>query len=66
MKKYFYAEHILALFNKKRNKVDILIDALDEMQAYNGRSKTDCIALAMGFEYTSDENGNHCYLKENL
>lgn len=29
-------------------KVEILVVALDFMQQYNGRSKTTCIALAMG------------------
>ncbi len=37
-------------FEKKRNKVDILFEALDFMQQYNGRSKVQCIALAMDVE----------------
>ena len=37
-------------FNKKRNKVEILFEALDIMQQYNGRSVWYCIALAMGYE----------------
>lgn len=30
----------------------IMWSALDEMQSYNGRSRTDCIALALGCEET--------------
>lgn len=40
------------LYNKKRNKVEILWEALDYMQQYNGRSKVDCVALALGYEDT--------------
>lgn len=39
-------------------KVDILINALDEMQSYSGRSKMTCIALAMGYETTWCDNDN--------
>ncbi len=30
-------------------KVNVLYAALDEMQTFNGRTKIECIALAMGF-----------------
>jgi len=50
------------LFNKKRDKVAILWDALDYMQQYNGRSKTDCIAIAMGYERV-DTHNSHYYQK---
>jgi len=33
----------------KDKKIEILMMAIDNMQSYNGRSKTECIALAMGF-----------------
>ena len=31
-------------------QVEILLEALDYMNQYNGRSKVQCIALAMGIE----------------
>ncbi len=39
---------ILAKFEKKRNKVDIMWEALDYMNQYNGRTPTECVGLAMG------------------
>lgn len=47
-------EEVWNLFNKKCNKVDILMEALDYMQQYNGRSKICCIALAMGVDYEGE------------
>jgi len=41
-------QKIWEMFNKKRNKVNILLEALDFMQQYNGRSPMQCIGLAMG------------------
>ncbi len=38
------------IFNKKRNKVDILMEAIQIMQGYNGQRVIDCIARAMGYE----------------
>ena len=32
----------------KRNIINLMWEALDEMQAYNGRSRQECILLAMG------------------
>ena len=49
--KIFTDEQIWNMFEKKRDKVNILFEALDFMQQYNGRSKTQCIGLAMGLEY---------------
>jgi len=37
-----------------RKKVEILLEALDHMSFYNGRSKSDCIALAMDYYITED------------
>lgn len=42
------SHEILAMFEKKRNKVDIMWDALGYMQSYNGRSPIECIGFAMG------------------
>ena len=38
--------HLLKL--PKQNLVNLMLSALDEMQVYNGRSKTECIATALG------------------
>jgi hypothetical protein len=47
---------LLDTFEKMSNKkkVDVLIDALDLMQQYNGRSKQDCIVMAMGGDYCEE------------
>ena len=34
-------------FEKKRNKVDILFQAIGYMQQYNGRTVKECVELAM-------------------
>lgn len=48
--KIAYKSDILQLVESKRDKVSILGQALGLMQQYGGRSKVDCIALAMGYE----------------
>jgi hypothetical protein len=62
--KYYTDDHIMkeygALSLKKKN--DILYDALDFMQQYNGRSKFLCIAMAMG--YDNYEGENNTYIKK--
>jgi hypothetical protein len=35
----------------KKNLINLMWGALDEMQAYNGRSRKSCILEAMGAEY---------------
>jgi hypothetical protein len=45
-----------------KEKYSVLWDALDYMEQYNGRSKMDCIILAMG--YKSDNSGG--YFKETI
>ena len=45
-------KEVLEMFQMKHNKVDILWDALDCMQQYNGRTKIECVALAMGVDLT--------------
>ena len=39
------------------SKVKILLEAMEYMQQYNGRSKSECIALSMGYYqiYEDDE-----------
>lgn len=44
-------QQIWDMFEKKKNKVELLFESLDYMQQYNGRSKLCCIGLAMGLEY---------------
>jgi len=42
---------VMELYNKLSSpkKVEVLRSALDYMQQYNGRTKTDCIIYAMGY-----------------
>ena len=41
---------------KKDEQIRVLWEALGVMQGYNGYSKPDCIAMAMGYEM--DEDGH--------
>ena len=63
-KKEFTLGEVLAKYKmlSEGNKNNVLYEALDFMHQYNGRSKTDCIALAMGYEIIDDEN--NIYLKK--
>jgi hypothetical protein len=45
----------------RKNLVNIMWGALDEMQAYNGRSRQGCILEAMGAEKETSESGNFKY-----
>ena len=38
----------------KKNLVHLMSESLDLMQQYNGRTKTNCIAEALGCESNSD------------
>ena len=40
----------------KANLINLMWSALDEMQAYNGRSRMFCIMEAMGAELADDDN----------
>jgi len=40
----------------KKNLVNLLWESLDEMQSYNGNTKTYCICKALGFK-EKEENG---------
>lgn len=41
----------------KRNLINLMWEALDHMQAYNGRSRTACICMAMDCEEIEKDNG---------
>jgi hypothetical protein len=45
----------------RRNLINIMWGALDEMQAYNGRSRQGCILEAMGAEIATSKNGSSKY-----
>jgi len=49
---------------KPQQKIDILWEALDKMQEYNGRSKLLCVAMALG--YDNNEGAYDTYYKRSL
>lgn len=56
--KYFTSSEINEKFHSltKNKRIEVLLEALDYMQSYNGRSKILCIALAMGYDnYEGDD-----------
>jgi BioD-like phosphotransacetylase family protein len=57
-KKEFTFQEVLDKYRALRvDDKNVIIDsAIDFMQQYNGRSKTSCIILAMGYELTDEEN----------
>jgi len=65
-KKHFNAKQIGDEFAALSctEKLQILYDALDIMQQYNGRTKFLCIAIAMG--YDSLEEGNDTFNKRTI
>jgi hypothetical protein len=62
---YYTESQIIDEFNELNceGKINILYDAIDYMQRYNGRSKIICIAMAMG--YDNHEGGKDAYYKRN-
>lgn len=56
--KHYTADQISDKYNKLslNKKNEILYEAIDVMQQYNGRSRFDCIAIAMGYR---NEEGRH-------
>lgn len=50
--KFYSYSHIQKEYSKKTkdDKISILLEALNFMQSYNGRSRFLCIAMAMGYE----------------
>ena len=63
MKKKYTKSEILRKFNALswKDQSNVLYDALDVMQQYNGRSKSQCIVMAMG--YDNDEGENDTWIK---
>ena len=51
-------EEVLTEYNKLslKKKVSILNGAIEYMNQYNGRTRSDCIFLAMGYVNTGEEN----------
>ncbi len=56
--KNYTSEQIQTKFQKltKDKKIEVLYEALDFMQAYNGRSRFLCIAMAMGYDNWEDDD----------
>lgn len=50
--KYVTSRDINNKYNKlsKNKKIEVLYEAIDYMQSYNGRSRFLCIAMAMGYD----------------
>ena len=63
--KHYTTSQILKEFTEldSGKTIEVLVGALDYMQQHNGKSKTMCIALAMG--YKNIEGLWNTYFKEN-
>lgn len=44
----------------KQNIINVMWEALDHMQAYNGRSRMYCILEAIGYEQVNDNKWKPC------
>lgn len=56
--RYYTSEEVSALYDKlsTKKKNEVLYEAIDFMNQYNGRSRFLCIAMAMGFKnYEGDD-----------
>jgi hypothetical protein len=49
----------------KKNLINLMCNALDEMKIYNGRSINDCICTALGCE-EMEKNGRLCWKIPNM
>lgn len=61
--KLYNSEDVSSAYSNltKDEKIQTLYDAIDIMQAYNGRTRFLCIAMAMGY---NNYEGNHdTYIK---
>lgn len=59
MKKYYTKDELNKKYNSltKDEKIEVLNEAIDIMGQYNGRSKSECIFIAMGFDnYDGESN----------
>jgi hypothetical protein len=45
----------------RANLIVLMMNALDEMQSYNGRTRMECIAIALGLESREKEDGTMIY-----
>jgi len=63
--KNYTSEQINKEFSKltKDKKIEVLYEALDYMQQYNGRSRFLCIAMAMGYDNWEGENNTYTKTK---
>ena len=61
METYYSEDQIQEEFNSLPNhqKIEMLWEALDYMQQYNGRSRFTCLALAMGYENWEGEHNTY-------
>lgn len=59
-------EQVTDKFDKLSNKkkVNVLFDAIDYMQQYNGRSISECICLAMGYELHNNDVEGYVWEKQ--
>jgi hypothetical protein len=64
MNEYYTPVQIFTEFNEmsKDSKMEVLYEAINIMQQYNGRSRFECIAKAMGYE--NHEGEGSTYTKE--
>jgi len=61
--KYYTSEQVSTKYASLslKEKNEVLYEAIDYMQSYNGRSRFLCIAMAMGFD--NDEGNTDTYYK---
>lgn len=45
----------------RKNLIGCMMQALDEMQSWNGRTRTHCICTALGCEETVKDDGSATY-----
>lgn len=50
---------------KKDDKIEVLWGALEEMQHFNGRSRWDCVVLAMGGTYEDCNENDEAMIERN-
>lgn len=45
----------------RKNLISVMMQALDEMQAWNGRTRLHCICIALGCEEKMQNDGSQSY-----
>jgi hypothetical protein len=65
-KKTYTREQLRDMFSKLPaiKKIDTLWLALDLMQQYNGRTKYDCVFMAMGYDIDFNDESEMVYYKK--